>query len=107
MNQYAIINIWGLTMAILLCFFSILSAKRKLKPKITRTIWTIFGIAVISYGTYILSVKEIVGKVYPQKNYSVGGWVAISIGIIFVLTVLWSLRKDKNGGEGNRGAGGS
>ena len=96
MNQYAIINILGLVMAILLCFFSILSAKRKLKPKIIRTIWTFFGIAVISYGAYILSVKEMVEKVYPKNNYSIGGWVAISIGIIFLLTGLLGSRKDRN-----------
>jgi uncharacterized membrane protein YccF (DUF307 family) len=96
MNQYAIINILGLAMAILLCFFCILSVKRKLKPKIIRTIWTFFGIAVISYGAYILSVKEILGKIYPQKNYSIGGWVAISFGIVFLITGLWGLRKDKN-----------
>ncbi len=96
MNQYAIINILGLAMAILLCFFTFLSAKRKLSPKIIRTIWTFFGIAVISYGIYILSVKEIVEKVYPQKNYSIGGWVAICIGIIFLLIGLLGSRKDRN-----------
>jgi hypothetical protein len=102
MSQYAIINVFGLAMAILLCFFSILSAKHKLKPRIVMTIWTFFGIAVISYGIYILSVKEILRKIYPQKNYSIGGWVAISIGIILLLTVLWGLRKDKNT-KGTRG----
>lgn len=96
MNQYAIINILGLVLAILLSIFCILSIKRKLEPKIIKIIWTIFGIAAISYGIYILSVKEILREIFPQKNYSIGGWIAISIGIIFVLTVLWSLRKDKN-----------
>jgi ABC-type transport system involved in cytochrome c biogenesis permease subunit len=96
MNQYAIINILGLAMAILLCLFSILAAKRKLKPKVIRIIWTFFGIAVISYGAYILSVKEIVGRLYSQKSYSIGGWVTISIGIIFLLVGLFGSRKDKN-----------
>ena len=95
MNPYAIINILGWVLAILLGIFCILSAKRKLEPKIIKIIWTIFGIAAISYGVYILSVKEILGEVFPHKHYSIGGWIAISIGIIFVLTVLWSLRKDK------------
>jgi uncharacterized membrane protein len=95
MNQYAIINILGWVLAILFGIFCILSAKRKLEPKIIKIIWTIFGIAAISYGVYILSVKEILGEVFPHKHYSIGGWIAISIGIIFVITVLWNLRKDK------------
>jgi uncharacterized membrane protein len=96
MEQYAIINILGWVLAILLGIFCILSTKRKLEPKIIKIIWTIFGIAAISYGVYILSVKETLREVFPHKHYFIGGWIAISIGIIFVLSVLWSLRKDKN-----------
>jgi hypothetical protein len=99
MNQYAIINILGWVLAILFGIFCILCTKRKLEPKIIKIIWTVFGIAAISYGVYILSVKEILREVFPHKHYSIGGWIAISIGIIFLLTILWNLMKYKNGKE--------
>ena len=95
MNQYAIINILGLVLAILMCIFSILSTKRKLKPKIARIIWTIFGIAAVAYGSYILSVKEILREVFPQRHYSIGGWIAISIGAIILISILLDLKKNR------------
>jgi hypothetical protein len=96
MNHYAIINILGWVLVILLGIFCILFAKRKLKPKILRIIWTIFGIAAIAYGVYILSVKEILRELFPQKHYSIGGWIAISIGAVVLISILLGLRKYKN-----------
>jgi len=95
MNDYVIINILGWVLAILLVIFSILSAKRRLEPKTIKIVWTIFGLAAVSYGAYILSVKKTLGEVFPHKDYSIGGWIAISIGIIFLLAALWSIRRDK------------
>lgn len=95
MNDYAIINILGWVLAILLGIFSILSAKRRLEPKTIKIIWTIFGLAAVSYGGYILSAQKTLREVFPHRHYSAGGWIAISTGIVFILAVLWSIRRDK------------
>lgn len=99
MIHYALINIFGWILAILFVIFSILSVRREFAPKIGNLIWIILGIATISYGVYVLSVKEILKAVFPHKHYSIGGWIAISLGLILLLSALWSQRKGKKGKE--------
>lgn len=99
MIHYALINIFGWILAILFVIFSILSTRRGFAPKLGKIIWIILGIATISYGVYVLSVKEVFREVFPHERYSIGGWIAISMGIVLLLIALWSQRREKKGKE--------
>ena len=84
-------------LAILMGLFAILSTKRKLKTKTAGIIWTVFGIAAIAYGFYILSAKEALKEIFPYKHYSIGGWIAILIGAIILVSMFLVLNKNEKG----------
>ena len=91
---YILMSVFGSVFGLVIVIFSILYAKGKLKPRTFKITRTILGIVMLAYGVYLLSVRDILKSVYPEKHFSVGGWIAISLGIIIVfLPFLWKLRE--------------
>jgi cadmium resistance protein CadD (predicted permease) len=97
MIQYLVIDIFGWVMAIICVTFSILSECGRITPGLGKIFWIFFGIAFISYGIYVLSVKEILREMFPHVRYATGGWIGISLGILVLLVILWAQMKEKKG----------
>jgi high-affinity Fe2+/Pb2+ permease len=93
---YALMNVFGSFLALVVLIFYILFRRGKVKPKILKTVLVIFAVVMLSYGIYQLSVADMLRTVYPGKYYTTGGWIAISLGIITLIPILWGLRKNKN-----------
>jgi hypothetical protein len=99
MIHYALINIFGWTLAVIGVIFAILSERGRIAPRLGNIIRIFFGIAFISYGIYVLSVKEILREVFPHERYTIGGWIMISFGLILLLISLWIQKNGKKGRE--------
>ena len=90
---YALMDVFGSFLALAMVIAYILFKRRKLGPRIFKMILTIFAILMLAYGIYQLSVADLLRTAYPKTYYTVGGWIAISLGIIILLPILWGLRK--------------
>lgn len=93
---YILMSVFGSVFGLVIVIFSILYAKGKLKPRTFKIIRAILGIVMVAYGVYLLSVRDILKSVYPEKHFSVGGWIAISIGAIVLISILLGLRKNRS-----------
>jgi hypothetical protein len=89
MTPYAIINLEGTGLVIVWVIFYILYAKGKLGLRTFRIIRATFGGVLIVFGLYVLSVVDVLQRIYPQKHYSVGAWIAIALGILILLSFFW------------------
>jgi hypothetical protein len=56
-------------------------------------ILVIFAILMVAYGVYQLCVADLLRITYPGSYYTVGGWIAIFLGIILIVRILWGSRK--------------
>jgi hypothetical protein len=92
---YALMNIFGSVLALVIFIFYILHERGKLEPRIFKMIMATFAVLMLAYGVYQLSVADLLRKVYPGKYYAVGGWVAVSIAIIILISILWGFKKDR------------
>jgi len=91
--QYWLMNVSGSFIALVMIILYILSKKGMIGPRIFKGIVAIFAILLIAYGAYQLYVAKLLTKLYPGKYYIAGGGIAIILGAIILLPIMWGLRK--------------
>jgi len=88
-------NIFGCFFALLIIIAIFLHEKNRISGKIYKIILSIFVIVFIAYGIYQLSAADFLGKVYPGGHYDIGGWIAIILGMVCLIRILFGIRKNK------------
>ena len=88
-------NVFGSFLVLVVLIFYFLHKKGKLRPQIFKMILAIFAILMVAYGVYQLSFASLLRVVYPGSYYTVGGWIAIVLGIIVIISILWGSKKNR------------
>ena len=92
---YWLMNVSGSFIALAMIILFLLSKRGIIGPKIFKGILAIFAILLMAYGAYQLYVVKLLSKLYPGKYYIAGGGIAILLGAIILLPILWGLWKNR------------